>query len=123
MTSPIQNKNMPDLLKHAIYIATNGISKDKKVSFGAVAIRKDGTLVTSKNGSTPNYACLGSHAEIRLARKLDKGTNTVYVARVLKNGTPNLAKPCHKCENVLRSKRIKKVYYTIGPNEYGCLAF
>lgn len=107
-------------------------NKDERVFFlGAVGVRQDGRIVHSKNAavfdtsfldgatSPPYKRFPGSHAEIRLSKKL--GFNaTVYVARV-KKGTGELAmaRPCECCQAVLRSFRVDKVFYTISDNQWG----
>lgn len=40
--------------------------------------------------------------------------STLYVARRHFDGTPAMAKPCSKCQVLITSVGIKKVYYTIG---------
>jgi cytidine deaminase len=100
------------------------IEKEDRRSFifGAIGIRNDGRMVKALNGPTVSPS-KQAHAEARLARKLDVGSE-VYVARVLIiSGDFAMAKPCHNCERILRSVGVKRVYYTIGPGEYGILEF
>jgi len=87
---------------------------------GAIGIRNDGTMVTAFNGSDhqPNREI---HAEYRLCKKLDYDA-VVYVARVrVGDGTFAMAKPCKDCQKALKSKKVKKVYYTINDDEYDVL--
>lgn len=50
--------------------------------------------------------------------------STVYVARVRRdNGKMAMSRPCRDCERVLRSRGVRKVFYTIGPKEYGVMEF
>jgi len=78
---------------------------------GAVGIRSDGAIVMSRNEASA-VPQPDAHAEARLARKLDHGA-TVFVARVLgSSGELAMAKPCHSCEMRLRSRGVKKVFYT-----------
>lgn len=65
---------------------------------------------------------LSTHAEEDALRRCGnpKGA-TIYIARVGRNGKPAMAKPCEYCEPMLREAGVKKVKYTIGPNEYGVL--
>lgn len=100
------------------------VSKDDRRNFilGACAIRGDGVLVSAFNSPTemPNRKI---HAEYRLAQRLDYGA-TVYVARIKHiNGELGIAKPCHDCMKVLRTRKVKKVYYSISNNEYGVISF
>lgn len=78
----------------------------------AIGIRSDGAIVTSHNalacGPTPK-----THAEARLARKLDVGS-IVFVARVLRrDGSTAMAKPCELCEARLRRVGVVRVWYTV----------
>lgn len=94
--------------------------KDQRTFFlGAVGIRKDGVFVQSFNAPSFQPTPCG-HAEARLARKLDRGA-VVYVARIRADGSFGSAKPCANCEKVLRQKGVKKVYYSLGDDEYGVL--
>ena len=98
-------------------------NRDRRTFFvGAVGIRSDGTLVSSWNGSSrlPDRI---AHAEYRLASKLDHGA-IVYVARI-KTGdwSLGLAKPCPACQKILKSRKVKKIYYSIDENEYGVIEF
>lgn len=86
---------------------------------GAVAVRRDGALVRSRNGA-PKYPNQPSHAEARLAAKLDVGA-TVWVARITRGGIVALAKPCPNCETLLRRRGVRRVIYTTGPDSYGVM--
>lgn len=83
---------------------------------GALAIRGDGRVVMASNGPTRD-PCFLAHAETRLARKLDVGA-TVYVARIAKDGSFKMAKPCFNCERVLRSVGVNRVFWTNDMNSY-----
>lgn len=100
-------------------IAANLEKGDRNFYVGAVTNRKDGTYICSPNGSAekPNAY---HHAESRLVRKLDMA-DTVYVARIKKNGERAIARPCIGCALFLRSKLVKRVIYTISDEEYGVL--
>ena len=84
---------------------------------GAVAVRGDGAIVKAYNtkSKVPNPA---AHAEFKLCKKIDVGC-TVYVARVNRDGRPAMAKPGPSCMQILKNSRVSRVYYTIGPNEFG----
>ncbi len=108
--------------KHMLRIAA-GVSRlgDQQRHFyvGSIGIRSDGTIVSANNGSCPmpEPKC---HSEYRLSRKLTKNS-IVYVARTLADGTWGKAKPCPDCWARLKNIGILKCYYTVGPNEYGCI--
>jgi len=95
-------------------------SKSDKRSFllGAVAERKDGTIVKARNSPTivPDRQ---AHSEFRLCKKLDYGA-TVYIARVKLDGSGSgMARPCADCMRALKAKKVKRVYFTIDPETYG----
>jgi len=89
---------------------------------GAVGVRNDGVIVSSRNIAAPDYAP-DHHAETRLARKLTPNS-TVWVARIARrDGSWALARPCTGCEMRLKQSGVKRVVYTIAPNEWGIIDF
>jgi len=117
---------MLDLLLFAAKIALPDNFKDwRGFWLGAVGIRKDGTMVYSKNGTffstaVDDYQAIPQvHAEGRVLRKMDFG-GTLYVARVSREDRSlKMARPCRMCQVRIKSKGIKKVYYTINNKQYG----
>ena len=116
---------MLDLLLFAGNVALSDDDKDPRGFWiGAVGIRKDGTMVFSKNGSffssTNVYQSVPQvHAEGRVLRKMDYG-GILYVARVArKDFSLKMARPCQMCQVRIKSKGIKKVYYTINDHQWG----
>lgn len=85
---------------------------------GALAVRNDGAWVQSANGPTVSPSWAG-HAEARLARKLDKGSSIVYVARIRRDGHFGMSKPCPNCARILLNKGVKKIFYSIADDQYG----
>lgn len=91
---------------------------------GAIGIRSDGVLVKSRNGNSFSTKTnkfiknIHSHAEGRLIKKLNINS-VIYVARITKDNCFACAKPCSGCSNIIRSRRISKVYYTIDDDNYG----
>lgn len=79
---------------------------------GAVGVRHDGAVVTACNLASKDKEPR-AHAEARLSRKLDVGS-VVYVARVLRDGTFGLARPCPGCMRILRAKGVDRVFFTTG---------
>jgi tRNA(Arg) A34 adenosine deaminase TadA len=100
----------------AAKIAQEG-SGYKTYKLACVIKRSDGAIVSADNKCyrtiEPRY-----HAEARALRKADVGC-TLFVVRISKSGEWACAKPCKNCQALIRNKGVKKVYYTIGPNEYG----
>ncbi len=87
---------------------------------GAVGIRNDGVLVKSQNG--PSMTPMPkAHAERKLINKLDYGS-IVYICRIrVGDGTMAMAFPCRSCLVALLHKKVKRVYYTIGPDHFGTI--
>jgi|GEM_PF-1741431 tRNA(Arg) A34 adenosine deaminase TadA len=111
------------MLNNAALIAAG--DRDRRVDqrtflLGAIGLRNDDVLVSSRN--VPGRDVVPDHhAEARLSRKLTPGS-TVWVARVARrDGSWAMARPCPGCEIRLRSSGVKRVVYTIGPNEWGVM--
>lgn len=59
------------------------------------------------------------HAEVQaLLRSKDKQVHTLYVARLLKDNSEGLAKPCPACIEALKAFGVQKVVYTLTKNCY-----
>jgi deoxycytidylate deaminase len=63
----------------------------------------------------------GVHAEQMTLIKGRKFTDggILYVARITKARNLALASPCAVCRYLIRESNIKKVHYSVGPNEWG----
>jgi len=94
-------------------------SEIRQHRIGAVGIRRDGVIVKSANLPNRNPEPM-AHAEVRVMKKMGYG-GVIYVARVLRNGTVTMAKPCKGCQATMRFNGIDKCFYTISENEYGVL--
>ena len=107
------------------YLAKHYALKDKsrkRYFFGAIGIRRDGAIVHATNIRNPNKE-LNCHAETRLCKKLDKGSE-VYLVRINKTGTHFLlARPCSGCESKMRAKGVTAIYYSISATEFGQIIF
>jgi tRNA(Arg) A34 adenosine deaminase TadA len=88
---------------------------------GAVGIRTDGAIVTADNVPV-RQPHARSHAEARLTRKLNRGSE-VFIVRVLRSGLLSNAHPCAKCQKAMRLRGIRRVYYSISDDEYGVINF
>jgi cytidine deaminase len=117
---------MIEMLLMAAKIALPTNDQDARAFWlGAIGIRKDGAIVVARNGAVhstiiENYQLIpGAHAEGRILRKIDWG-GTIFVARVLKKDRSlAMSSPCDMCRTRIKSKGIKKVYYTINESQYG----
>jgi len=96
----------------------------RKAFVGAVAIRKDGVIVASRNSGIkdPFARCPSVHSEAKVLRKAGYGS-IIYVARVKRDGSLALAKPCDTCYYFLKSMKVEAVYYTISNDEWGGFKF
>jgi len=111
---------MLQLLKVAGEVANLSADRMRKSFMGAVAVRRDGVLVYSRNGSTTPFMPTKTpsiHAEQRLLRKTGDGA-TIYVARLKRDGSFGMAKPCPRCMAGLKARRVEMVYYTISATEW-----
>lgn len=116
-------------LKKAAQVATPKNSLDRRLFWiGCVGIRSDGTIVKSQNRSAyiPPSECSKfppAHAENRVCKKMDFG-GTLFVARVKRDGSGfAMARPCVHCMRVIKSRGVKRVYYSINNNEWGTIDF
>lgn len=88
-----------------------------KVPMGAVVVHKNKIVGKGFNiaHSTGNPHVDGVHAEMsalnNTTAKFRKGS-TVLVGRVNKNGEYAIAKPCERCETVMRKMGVKDVWYS-----------
>lgn len=67
---------------------------------------------------------IGSHAETRCCLGIpysELNKSTLFVARILKNGTPALSKPCIGCQEILIELGVRKVFYTINSQDVNYL--
>lgn len=109
-----------DIFNYLSIAAQTATSKDDERSFllGCVGIRKDGVMVRSLNGPS-QHPDRKAHAEFRCAKKVDKGA-VLYVARIrICDGQLGMARPCKNCLKMMISRKVRLVYYSIGPNEFG----
>lgn len=110
----------PKKLQEAIDVARDSLGKTGKgFTLAAVGVRCDGATVVSVNGWNTDVAPM-HHAESRAARKLDVGS-VLYVARVKKDGSVGMSKPCASCQTILESKGVKAVHFTIDDDAWGTI--
>jgi hypothetical protein len=118
---------MLPLLLSAADMAVPHFDQDRRNFWlGAIGIRADGAMVSSRNGAISYSASVetyhlnpNSHAEGRLLRKLGKH-GIVYVSRVFrKDRTLAMARPCSMCQALCKAHKVKKVFYTINDRQYG----
>jgi tRNA(Arg) A34 adenosine deaminase TadA len=114
---------MLTLLRLAAEIAVSSGDEARSFVLGAVAVRnRDGVIVRSTNGSA--YFPYGpAHAEARVLKKAGKHA-VIYVARVSRrDGKLTMSRPCSGCQELMKSLKVRKCFYTISENEYGIIEF
>lgn len=120
------NKRYPELLVRAAIVSMpTTVDDQREFWLGCVGVRKDGAIVSAKNGSMRfreiprniSKTSPANHAECRCLRKMDTG-GVLYVARVSNVGLA-MARPCCRCAINIQSRYISKVYYTINNQQYG----
>jgi len=103
------------------------LSADKtlRIRVGACIPHIGGT--TNSRKTHPLIAAMGypiwcnRHAEMALVIRYGSSLKggTVYVARVLLNGSLGMAKPCPFCMHVLNDIGVYRVMWSEGPTTYG----
>ena len=112
------------MLSLAATVAREALNRQDNRSFrlGAVGMRNDGVIVFSRNIAATDVTP-SAHAEARVIKKLTP-ESFVWVARISRNTEEwALARPCWRCLNQLKTAGVKKVIYTISPNEWGTIQF
>lgn len=95
----------------------------EKFRHGAI-IMKGGSVISVGVNRARNHPSVVSHpkqeaavhaevAAIKSARGADLRGAVIYVARVLRDGSPAMSKPCEYCQEAIAAAGIKKVFYTI----------
>lgn len=111
------------LLERAILVAKT--SEHEKWQLGAVLTRNSRTLSSAPNRFR-NFPWISHihatyHAEQAALRKgllnSARGT-TMYVARVAKDGSTRLARPCARCMKVMYEAGVREVVYTTDDGSY-----
>lgn len=108
------------LLEKASKLAENSTNKYRH---GAIIV-KNGNIVSMGINRSVNHPDLvqfpktqaSVHAEVAAliaCRKTNLVGATIYVARISKDGSQAMSKPCINCQKALIARGVKKVYYTI----------
>lgn len=88
---------------------------DKKyhiLSIGTNSFTKSHTRQAYYARRIGNKVKIFLHAEIDSLIKCQGEPYAMFIARVKKDGTPALAKPCLICQGAIKDAGIQKVYYT-----------
>ena len=114
------------MLDKAIELAKNNPTDLARM--GAIIVKDRfviGSGMNSRKSHPLQYAFSQSHLKIALHAEIaaivdalrnnekdDLQGATIYVARVLKNGSRAIAKPCATCERAIKAYGIEAVYWT-----------
>ncbi len=109
---------MRKILEAAALLAFSTKNREKNFFHGCIVQREDGAFVKSVNSTFVENKTPPAHAEARALRKAGRG-GVLWVARVSRHGDWAMSQPCPTCRALIINKGIRKVFYTIGPGEFG----
>lgn len=96
--------------------------RSRIVSIGYNSFSKTHTLQAHYSRKHNKKDACFLHAEISAILKAKGKGSVLYVARVRKDNTAALARPCPACMAAIRQEtNLKKVIYTINDQEYGVI--
>lgn len=111
-----------NLLDMGYFKLARNVSKysDHRVKVGCVIVKKK-PICASSNKAKSHPKCNSkisnsTHAEIRALINCgmeNLNGAVMYIFRETKRGYPALARPCNMCYTMLKSRGIRKVFYTI----------
>ena len=112
---------------HAVAMTGTGVGMRSKFRLGAVLVNKNsivsvGTnsykthLLMSKRTEWP-YLYAEQHAIVRAGVDNCEGLD-LYIARVKKDNSLALSKPCNVCAELIRDVGIKNIYYSTDTEEF-----
>lgn len=132
MSQAITTKEL--MIKQAIELAAGIPVKRSEQRLAAICVDRKGKVLGKGTNSYTrthtlqrHFAILAGlpeekmflHAEIQaLLKSKDKPVHTLYVARMLKDGSEGLAKPCPACVEALKAFGVQKVVYTLAKDCY-----
>ena len=112
---------------HAIAMAGNGVGTRGNFRLGAVLVHRN-SIVSIGMNSYKTHPLMAArtewpflHAEqnaiIRAGLDNCEGLD-LYIARVLKNNTLALSKPCKVCVELIKDVGIRNIYYSTNAKEF-----
>ena len=129
-----QQNTKDTMIKQTVELALQMPVKASQQRLAAICVdRKGKVLGKGKNSYTrthplqKHFAIVAGiseekmfiHAELSaMLRCRDKEIHTIYVARVLKDDTISLARPCAACMKALKAFGVEKVIYTLSEECY-----
>lgn len=94
-------------------------SKQKKYRLLAYVVGMENKFYASNLSCI--IPCPDSHAEFRLARKVNLRGKHIRICRFNASGKYTMAKPCANCQRILRHAGVRKVEYTDNEGKWQCL--
>jgi len=111
--------NMCRIDKYIEYAGVLAHNSVMRYRLGAVLIKSGKIIGAGRNHKKYSHMAKDHwsqtiHAEVDAILKSDKSPrgSTLFLSRILKNGSTALSKPCEACIRVMKEERIKSVYYT-----------
>jgi deoxycytidylate deaminase len=111
---------------HAVAMTGNGVGMRSKFRLGAVLVHKNSIVSVGTNSYKTHplmrkrtewpFLHAEQHAIIRAGVDNCEGLD-LYIARVLKNNTLALSKPCDVCAELIREVGIKRTFYSTDAGE------
>ncbi len=103
---------------------------DRKYLVGAVALDYKGRIIGLKTNSYKTHPRMTElsratrwgdrkiflHAEVATLVSVSQPVHTIIIARIRKDGSLALAKPCPLCQLAIKEAKVKRTYFT---NEHG----
>ena len=114
---------------HAVAMTGNGVGMKSKFRLGAVLVHKNSIVSVGMNSYKTHplmsrrtewpFLHAEQHAIIRAGVDNCEGLD-LYIARVLKNNTLALSKPCDVCAELIQEVGIKRTFYSTDAGEGKC---
>lgn len=112
-------KAVSELSDHRVQIGCVVVNKHRIISSGCNSSTKCHKIQAELDGEKFGCECPGKiHAETATLLPLihdgvDLSKASIYVYREHKNGVMACARPCARCEKLIRKCGIKRIFYTI----------
>jgi deoxycytidylate deaminase len=112
---------------YAVALTGNGVGSKSRFRLGAVLVYKNSIVAVGTNSYKTHplmaertawpFLHAEQHAIIRAGVDNCEGLD-LYIARVLKNNTLALSKPCGVCAELIRDVGIKRTFYSTDAKEF-----
>ena len=112
---------------HAVAMTGTGVGMRSKFRLGAVLVNKNSIVSVGTNSYKTHplmskrtewpYLHAEQHAIVRAGVDNCEGLD-LYIARVKKDNSLALSKPCNVCAELIRDVGIKNIYYSTDTEEF-----